>query len=95
MALALALNKLIEQRLIEPETLLTPVAAVSVGVISGEAMLDLCYTEDSHAEVDFNVGHERRRRVYRSTRHAEGAASPLRAAPGRIARSGAFSGLIA
>jgi ribonuclease PH len=31
------------------------VAAVSVGVINGVAMLDLDYPEDSHAEVDFNV----------------------------------------
>ena len=31
------------------------VAAVSVGVIDGIAMLDLDYPEDSHAEVDFNV----------------------------------------
>mgnify|MGYP000969944858 FL=1 len=54
-ALVLALNKLIKQGLIGPEALLMPVAAVSVGVISGEAMLDLCYAEDSHAEVDFNV----------------------------------------
>ncbi len=31
------------------------VAAVSVGVVRGEAMLDLCYEEDSSAEVDMNV----------------------------------------
>jgi len=31
------------------------VAAVSVGVIDGIAMLDLDYSEDSHAEVDMNV----------------------------------------
>lgn len=31
------------------------VAAVSVGVVNGEAMLDLCYEEDSSAEVDMNV----------------------------------------
>src|SRR6266516_3623227 len=31
------------------------VAAVSVGVIGGIAMLDLDYSEDSHADVDFNV----------------------------------------
>ncbi len=30
-------------------------AAVSVGVVSGEPLLDLCYTEDSAAEVDMNV----------------------------------------
>jgi ribonuclease PH len=31
------------------------VAAVSVGIIGGEARLDLCYTEDVAAEVDMNV----------------------------------------
>ena len=31
------------------------VAAVSVGVIGGEPMLDLCYAEDVTAEVDMNV----------------------------------------
>jgi ribonuclease PH len=31
------------------------VAAVSVGVVDGEPMLDLAYTEDSRAEVDMNV----------------------------------------
>jgi ribonuclease PH len=31
------------------------VAAVSVGVVEGEAVLDLDYPEDSSAEVDFNV----------------------------------------
>ena len=31
------------------------VAAVSVGIVEGEPMLDLCYEEDSRAEVDFNI----------------------------------------
>ena len=32
-----------------------PAAAISVGVVNGEILLDLCYEEDSRAEVDFNV----------------------------------------
>lgn len=32
-----------------------PVAAVSVGMVNGRPLLDLCYEEDSSAEVDFNV----------------------------------------
>ena len=32
-----------------------PVAAVSVGVVGGRALLDLCYEEDSRADVDMNV----------------------------------------
>jgi ribonuclease PH len=35
--------------------MLSPVAAVSVGVVDGEPLLDLCYEEDLHAEVDMNV----------------------------------------
>jgi ribonuclease PH len=31
------------------------VAAVSVGVVEGTPLLDLCYDEDSRAEVDFNI----------------------------------------
>ena len=37
------------------DILLDTVAAVSVGVIDGEARLDLCYEEDAAAEVDCNV----------------------------------------
>ena len=54
-ALALALNKLIQAGEIPETALRTPVAAVSVGVVDGEAMLDLCYEEDRRADVDFNV----------------------------------------
>ena len=31
------------------------VAATSVGIVKGEAMIDLCYEEDSQADVDMNV----------------------------------------
>lgn len=54
-ALALALRRLIEAESVPPSVFTTPVAAVSVGMVNGEAMLDLCYEEDSHAEVDCNV----------------------------------------
>jgi ribonuclease PH len=54
-ALALALIKLIQAGEIPAQALRTPVAAVSVGVVDGEPMLDLCYEEDSRADVDFNV----------------------------------------
>ncbi|MDD7984560.1 ribonuclease PH [Lentisphaera marina] len=33
----------------------SPLAAISVGVVKGEALLDLCYKEDSAADVDMNV----------------------------------------
>ncbi|RME75788.1 MAG: ribonuclease PH [Chloroflexi bacterium] len=54
-AVALALRRLIEAGVVPPEVLVTPVAAVSVGVVNGELLLDLCYEEDAAAEVDFNV----------------------------------------
>ena len=54
-ALAIALDKLIRGRLLPARVLKTAVAAVSVGLVGGEALLDLCYEEDSQAEVDFNV----------------------------------------
>jgi ribonuclease PH len=53
-ALQLAVRKLAAAGV--PETAIqSPVAAVSVGVVKGVPMLDLCYEEDSTAEVDFNV----------------------------------------
>jgi len=54
-ALAIALDKLIRGGLLTPDVLRTAVAAVSVGVVNGQTVLDLCYDEDSVAEVDFNV----------------------------------------
>jgi len=54
-ALALAIKKMIADKTASPRTLRTQVAAVSVGIVAGAEMLDLCYDEDSRAEVDFNV----------------------------------------
>ncbi|UCC65813.1 MAG: ribonuclease PH [Anaerolineae bacterium] len=54
-ALATALGKLIRGGLLPPEVLKAAVAAVSVGVVGGQPVLDLCYEEDSTAEVDVNV----------------------------------------
>jgi ribonuclease PH len=54
-ALAIALDKLIRGGLLPPDVLRTAVAAVSVGVVNGQVVLDPCYEEDSVAEVDFNV----------------------------------------
>ena len=54
-ALAIALRKMIKEKTASPRALKANVAAISVGIVNGEEMLDLCYTEDSRAEVDFNV----------------------------------------
>jgi ribonuclease PH len=54
-ALSLALNKLMEDKVIEKMPLMHLVGAVSVGVVDGEMLLDLDYSEDSTAEIDMNV----------------------------------------
>jgi len=54
-ALSIALKKLIASGAISPKALSGQVAAVSVGLLRGQPILDLCYEEDSTAEVDFNV----------------------------------------
>ena len=50
-----AISKLVKKGVIQKVPLVSPVAAVSVGVVNGELMLDLCYSEDSKAEVDGNI----------------------------------------
>jgi ribonuclease PH len=54
-ALALALRRLADAGEAPDDLLTDSVAAVSVGIVEGEARLDLCYEEDAGAEVDFNV----------------------------------------
>lgn len=54
-ALALAIQQMLAFKMISKSPLLGAVAAVSVGILRGEAILDLCYEEDSQAEVDANV----------------------------------------
>lgn len=54
MALGLALEKLVEAGTLAAVPLKDFVAAVSVGIVDGEILLDLCYEEDSRADVDMN-----------------------------------------
>lgn len=54
-ALKRAIGPLLEKGQIRRDPLLSPVAAISVGLVDGEALLDLCYEEDSVADVDMNV----------------------------------------
>jgi ribonuclease PH len=54
-ALADAVSWLRDRDLLTAEPLTDSVAAVSVGVVDGSSMLDLCYTEDSAADTDMNV----------------------------------------
>lgn len=54
-ALAEAIEKLRKGGLIQENPIIDYIAAVSVGVINGKGCLDLCYQEDSKAEVDMNI----------------------------------------
>jgi ribonuclease PH len=54
LALAIGLQRLVMQGIISADVIRSPVAAVSVGIVAGTALLDLCYAEDSQAEVDAN-----------------------------------------
>lgn len=55
LALGLALQKLVEAGTIESVPVKDFVAAVSVGIVDGTALLDLAYEEDSRADVDMNL----------------------------------------
>jgi ribonuclease PH len=54
-ALALACRKLVSNGILKRSPLLSEVAAVSVGIVDETPILDLCYIEDSSAEVDMNI----------------------------------------
>lgn len=54
-ALRLAVNRLMRDGLLEEDPVREAVAAVSVGVVDGKPLLDLCYAEDSTAAVDMNL----------------------------------------
>jgi ribonuclease PH len=54
-ALRIALGRLIGDGLIPEDVLLSPVAAISVGLLEGMPTLDLNYEEDASAEADLNV----------------------------------------
>jgi ribonuclease PH len=54
-ALADAVSYLRDAGALAGEPLVSSVAAVSVGIVGGEPLLDLCYEEDVNAETDMNV----------------------------------------
>ncbi len=53
-ALSLACQTLVQSRIIRTSPIIRPVAAISCGIVQGEALLDLDYVEDSSADVDAN-----------------------------------------
>jgi ribonuclease PH len=54
-ALSLAIRKMLSESKLVESPLIHAVAAVSVGIVDGQALLDLCYTEDAAAAVDLNL----------------------------------------
>lgn len=54
-ALQLGVQKWLKQGLLTENPIVSQISAVSVGIVKDEPMLDLCYVEDSKADVDMNV----------------------------------------
>jgi ribonuclease PH len=54
-ALSLAIKKLMDAGTLKESPIVNAVAAVSVGIVKGRVLADLCYTEDAAAEVDMNL----------------------------------------
>jgi ribonuclease PH len=54
-ALSLAMKKLMDDKKLVENPILNPVAAVSIGIVNDQPLLDLCYTEDVAASVDMNL----------------------------------------
>jgi len=54
-AMGLALKRMVECGALKKLPIKDCVAATSVGIVGGELLVDLCYEEDSRAEVDMNV----------------------------------------
>ena len=49
------IEKLLKENLIEQNPIIEPIGAISAGIVNNEVMVDLCYKEDSNAQVDSNV----------------------------------------
>lgn len=48
-------QKLLNEGIIEQNPIIEPIGAISAGIVNDEVMVDLCYEEDSHAQVDSNI----------------------------------------
>jgi len=54
-AFAIACRRLMKEKKISKSPIISEVAAISVGIVNGNPLLDLKYDEDSRAEVDMNI----------------------------------------
>jgi ribonuclease PH len=75
-ALALAVHDLLTAGKLAFSPLTTPIAAVSCGLVNGQALLDLAYVEDSIADADVNVVQTLAGHLVEVQGTAEGAAFP-------------------
>ena len=48
-------EKLLKEGLINENPIIEPIGAISAGIVNNEVMVDLCYAEDSNAQVDSNI----------------------------------------
>ena len=55
LAMEIAVERLLEIGRLRENPIIEPVGAVSAGIVNGEILLDLCYEEDSNAQVDSNI----------------------------------------
>lgn len=55
LAMQIAIERLMEISEIRENPIIEPIGAISAGIVNGEVLLDLCYDEDSHAQVDSNI----------------------------------------
>ena len=75
-ALSLAIHKLIKEGVLKENPIIENVAAVSIGKVDGEILLDLDYGEDSRAEVDLNLVATEKRKIVEIQGTAEKFAFP-------------------
>ena len=54
-ALSIAIRKMLAEQKLKSDPLINAVAALSVGIVGRQVLLDLCYVEDAAAEVDMNL----------------------------------------
>ena len=84
-AVCIAIDKLVAMNKLRTNPVRSHVAAISVGIIKGVPMLDLDYSEDSTADVDFNVVMTDRDEFVEIQGTAEGRTFDDRDGPGRPA----------
>ncbi len=54
-ALKIMVDKLLKENILQQNPIIEPIGAISAGIVDGEVMVDLCYMEDSNAQVDSNI----------------------------------------